>query len=69
MNNRGMLAVYTLLLWVSLGLMVVPRYVTYERRNSNLNGKATVRFLPPYPFPSFPSFVSFTRSFGCFTPS
>ncbi|KAJ6506900.1 hypothetical protein C8R45DRAFT_513424 [Mycena sanguinolenta] len=39
LNNRGMLAVYTLLLWVSFGLMVVPGYVTYKRRNLNLDGK------------------------------
>ena len=46
LNNRGMLAVYTLLLWVSFGLMVVPGYVTYKRRNLNLDGKVHV-VLPP----------------------
>ncbi|KAF7341790.1 hypothetical protein MSAN_02033800 [Mycena sanguinolenta] len=39
LNNRAMLAFYTLLLWVSFGLMVVPGYVTYKRRNLNLDGK------------------------------
>ncbi|KAJ6506879.1 hypothetical protein C8R45DRAFT_1090546 [Mycena sanguinolenta] len=44
LNNLGILAVFSLLLWVSFGLMVVPRPFV----------EATVRFLPPYPFPWFP---------------
>jgi len=39
LNNRPFLAVYTLLLWVSFGLLVVPGYLTYKKRNLNLDGK------------------------------
>ncbi|KAJ7244635.1 hypothetical protein B0H12DRAFT_805369 [Mycena haematopus] len=39
LNNRPFLAVYTVLLWVSFGLLVVPGYITYKRRNLNLDGK------------------------------
>jgi hypothetical protein len=39
MNNRPFLAVYTLMLWVCFGLMVVPGYLTYKRRSLNLDGK------------------------------
>ncbi|KAJ7486420.1 hypothetical protein B0H11DRAFT_2016118 [Mycena galericulata] len=39
LNNRPFLAVYTFLLWVAFGLMVVPGYITYKRRSLNLEGK------------------------------
>ncbi|KAF7296186.1 hypothetical protein HMN09_01087200 [Mycena chlorophos] len=39
LNNRPFLAVYTFLLWVTFGLLVVPGYITYKRRNLNLEGK------------------------------
>ncbi|KAK7043313.1 Tetraspanin family-domain-containing protein [Favolaschia claudopus] len=39
LNNRAFLAVYTALLWVCFGLMVVPGYLTYKKRNLNLDGK------------------------------
>ncbi|KAF7332188.1 hypothetical protein MKEN_00099800 [Mycena kentingensis (nom. inval.)] len=39
LNNRPFLAVYTLLTWVAFALMVVPGYLTYKRRNLNLEGK------------------------------
>ncbi|CAK5266913.1 unnamed protein product [Mycena citricolor] len=39
LNNRPFLAVYTFLLWVGFGLMVVPGYITYKHRNLNLEGK------------------------------
>ncbi|KAJ7623347.1 hypothetical protein FB45DRAFT_752274 [Roridomyces roridus] len=39
LNNRPFLAVYTFMLWVVFGLLVVPGYVTYKRRNLNIEGK------------------------------
>jgi hypothetical protein len=45
LNNRPFLAVYTLLLWVSFAFLVIPGYLTYKRRNLNLEGKVCVRLL------------------------
>ncbi|KAJ7662679.1 hypothetical protein DFH06DRAFT_1471458 [Mycena polygramma] len=39
LNNRAFLAVWTLLLWVCFGLLVVPGYITYKRGTLNLEGK------------------------------
>ncbi|KAJ6478033.1 hypothetical protein C8R47DRAFT_640362 [Mycena vitilis] len=39
LNNRGMLAVYCLLLWVGFGVLVVPGYITYRRFALNLPAK------------------------------
>ncbi|WVR04646.1 hypothetical protein IAU60_001657 [Kwoniella sp. DSM 27419] len=39
LNNRAFLAVYTLLLWICLGLMVTPGYMTYKQKTFNLEGK------------------------------
>ncbi|TFK34024.1 hypothetical protein BDQ12DRAFT_614170 [Crucibulum laeve] len=39
LNNRGFLAVYAFLLWITFGFMVVPGYLTYKRRTFNLEGK------------------------------
>ncbi|CAK5270780.1 unnamed protein product [Mycena citricolor] len=39
LNNRPFLAVYTFFLWIGFGLMVVPGYLAYKRRNLNLDGK------------------------------
>ncbi|KAJ6578270.1 hypothetical protein B0H19DRAFT_932775 [Mycena capillaripes] len=39
LNNRPFLAVYTFLLWVTFGLLVVPGYITYKHRALNLEGK------------------------------
>ncbi|CAK5262454.1 unnamed protein product [Mycena citricolor] len=39
LNNRPFLAVYTFLLWVCFGLLVVPGYLTYKHRNLNVEGK------------------------------
>ncbi|TFK36002.1 tetraspanin Tsp2 family [Crucibulum laeve] len=39
LNNRGFLAVYTFLLWITFGFMVVPGYLTYKQRTFNLEGK------------------------------
>ncbi|WWC59477.1 uncharacterized protein I303_102033 [Kwoniella dejecticola CBS 10117] len=39
LNNRAFLAVYTLLLWICLALMVTPGYMTYKQKTFNLEGK------------------------------
>jgi hypothetical protein len=39
LNVRAFLAVYTLLLWVCLGFLVAPGYMTYKQRTFNLEGK------------------------------
>lgn len=39
LNNRAFLAVYTLFLWICLGLLVAPGYMTYKQRTFNLEGK------------------------------
>jgi hypothetical protein len=39
LNNRGFLAVYTLLLWISFALLVIPGYITYKKFAFNLEGK------------------------------
>ncbi|BEI86599.1 hypothetical protein CcaverHIS002_0608860 [Cutaneotrichosporon cavernicola] len=39
LNNRPFLAVYVVLLWVCLGFMVAPGYITYKRKTFNLEGK------------------------------
>ncbi|KAJ7122929.1 hypothetical protein C8R44DRAFT_621324 [Mycena epipterygia] len=39
LNNRSFLAIYTFLLWVCFGLLVIPGYITYKHRNLNLEAK------------------------------
>jgi hypothetical protein len=39
LNNRAFLAVYTLLLWIDLGFIAAPGYMTYKQRTFNLEGK------------------------------
>ncbi|KAJ7983175.1 hypothetical protein DFH06DRAFT_978411 [Mycena polygramma] len=39
LNNRGFLAVYTLFLWISFALLVIPGYITYKKFAFNLEGK------------------------------
>jgi len=39
LNNRAFLAVYTLFLWITFGLLVAPGYVTYKKKTFNLEGK------------------------------
>ncbi|KAJ7047840.1 hypothetical protein C8F04DRAFT_936513 [Mycena alexandri] len=39
LNNRSFLAVYTFLLWICFGLLVVPGYLTYKHRTLNLEAK------------------------------
>jgi len=39
LNNRSFLAVYTFFLWICFALLVTPGYLTFKRRNFNLDGK------------------------------
>ncbi|KAG8942884.1 hypothetical protein FRC04_003459 [Tulasnella sp. 424] len=39
LNNRAFLAVYTIMCWVTFGLLVVPGYLSYKRVTFNLEGK------------------------------
>ncbi|KAI0292079.1 hypothetical protein B0F90DRAFT_1812019 [Multifurca ochricompacta] len=39
LNNRSFLAVYTFLLWICFAFLVIPGYLTFKRRNFNLDGK------------------------------
>ena len=39
LNNRGFLAVYTFLLWITFAMSVAPGYMTYKKRTFNLEGK------------------------------
>ena len=39
LNNRSFLAIYTLLLWISLIFIVAPGYIAYKQRTFNLSGK------------------------------
>ncbi|KAJ7721782.1 hypothetical protein B0H16DRAFT_1473680 [Mycena metata] len=44
LNNRPFLAVYTFLLWIAFGLLVVPGYITYKRRTLNLEAKVNQKW-------------------------
>jgi hypothetical protein len=44
LNNRSFLAVYTFLLWITFAFLVIPGYVTYKRRNFNLEGKISLQW-------------------------
>ena len=39
LNNRGFLAIWTFLLWVTFAFIVTPGYLTYKRRTFNMEGK------------------------------
>ncbi|PPQ95638.1 hypothetical protein CVT26_008667 [Gymnopilus dilepis] len=44
LNNRGFLAWYTFLSWVTFALLVTPGYITYKRRTFNLEGKINAQW-------------------------
>ncbi|ELU41841.1 tetraspanin Tsp2 family [Rhizoctonia solani AG-1 IA] len=44
LNNRAFLAVYTLFLWITFGLLVAPGYVTYKKKTFNLEGKINAQW-------------------------
>ncbi|CAE6408430.1 unnamed protein product [Rhizoctonia solani] len=44
LNNRAFLAVYTLFLWITFGLLVAPGYVTFKKKTFNLEGKINAQW-------------------------
>jgi len=44
LNNRSFLAVYTFLLWICFAILVTPGYMTYKKRNFNLDGKVNFQW-------------------------
>lgn len=44
LNNRGFLAWYTFLTWVTFAFLVVPGYITYKKRTFNLEGKINAQW-------------------------
>ncbi|KAG8894373.1 hypothetical protein FRC01_013006 [Tulasnella sp. 417] len=44
LNNRAFLAVYTIMCWVTFGLLVVPGYLSYKRVTFNLEGKVNAQW-------------------------
>ena len=44
LNNRSFLAIYTLLTWVTFGLLVIPGYITYKKHTFNLQGKINAQW-------------------------
>ncbi|KAF8167113.1 tetraspanin Tsp2 family [Crassisporium funariophilum] len=44
LNNRGFLAWYTFLTWITFGFLVIPGYLTYKRRTFNLEGKVNAQW-------------------------
>ncbi|KAF8230238.1 hypothetical protein L208DRAFT_1400794 [Tricholoma matsutake] len=44
LNNRSFLAIYTFFMWITLGLLVTPGYVTYKKHTFNLQGKINAQW-------------------------
>ncbi|KAF8890125.1 hypothetical protein BD779DRAFT_1438763 [Infundibulicybe gibba] len=44
LNNRSFLAIYTFLLWITFGFLVVPGYLSYKRSAFNLEGKVNAQW-------------------------
>ena len=44
LNNRGFLAWYTFMTWVTFAFLVTPGYLTYKRRTFNLEGKINAQW-------------------------
>jgi hypothetical protein len=44
LNNRSFLAIYTFLCWITFGLLVIPGYLSYKRREFNLEGKVNAQW-------------------------
>lgn len=44
LNSRPFLAIYTLLLWVTFMFVLTPGYITYKRREFNLEGKLNAQW-------------------------
>lgn len=44
LNNRGFLAWYTFLTWITFAFLVTPGYITYKKRTFNLEGKVNAQW-------------------------
>ncbi|KIK69796.1 hypothetical protein GYMLUDRAFT_524373 [Collybiopsis luxurians FD-317 M1] len=44
LNNRGFLAVYTFFLWITFAFLVIPGYISYKKREFNLEGKLNAQW-------------------------
>ena len=44
LNNRGFLAWYTFLTWITFAFLVIPGYLTYKHRTFNLEGKLNAQW-------------------------
>ncbi|KAL5522319.1 hypothetical protein ACEPAF_2176 [Sanghuangporus sanghuang] len=44
LNNRGFLAVYTVLLWITFAFICAPGYLAYKTRTFNLEGKINAQW-------------------------
>ena len=44
LNNRGFLAWYTFLTWITFAFLVIPGYLTYKHRTFNLEGKINAQW-------------------------
>lgn len=44
LNNRGFLAWYTFLTWITFALLLIPGYLTYKHRTFNLEGKINAQW-------------------------
>ena len=44
LNNRGFLAWYTFLTWITFAFLLIPGYLTYKHRTFNLEGKINAQW-------------------------
>ncbi|KAI0064053.1 hypothetical protein BV25DRAFT_1933706 [Artomyces pyxidatus] len=44
LNNRSFCALYTFFLWICFALLTIPGYLTFKRRNFNLDGKINAQW-------------------------
>ncbi|PPQ79725.1 hypothetical protein CVT25_003292 [Psilocybe cyanescens] len=44
LNNRGFLAWYTFLTWITFAFLLIPGYITYKKRTFNLEGKINAQW-------------------------
>jgi hypothetical protein len=44
LNNRGFLAWYTFLSWITFAFLLIPGYLTYKKRAFNLEGKVNAQW-------------------------
>jgi hypothetical protein len=44
LNNRGFLAWYTFLTWITFAFLLIPGYITYKKRAFNLEGKINAQW-------------------------